>query len=173
MPLNKVSGRQARIHCTCILISHRAVTECGLWRRFCLFSPVQYRIPLTSHDILYIIIHAAYYVTHPHWWIFSGGSALNHRVLAEVTTRHSTQQATQSSPESDRSPGSFSATDRYGWLGRLPGRRVVVRIDRYLQPPAGVPMYPTAPTRCPDAGGPSGMGAHVDFATLQSTSNSK
>jgi hypothetical protein len=99
------------------LISHRAVTECGHSRRFCLYPPVQYRIPMTWRDMLYTIMYAAYYVTHPHWWIFSGGSALSSASRDDPLDK---QPSGPVNPESDRPqqiPGSFVfATYRYGWL---------------------------------------------------------
>lgn len=58
------------------LISHRAVTECGHSRRFYLYSPgtVQYTNDHRAMCFLHYYVRSIY-VTHPHWWIFSGGSA--------------------------------------------------------------------------------------------------
>lgn len=75
MPLNQVNGRQARIHGHLYLISHRAVTECGHPRRFCLYPPVQCSmLKIMARCALHYYVRSMY-VTHPYWWIFSGGSA--------------------------------------------------------------------------------------------------
>lgn len=121
MPLNRIQRASSSNPLRLYLISHRAVTKCEHSRRFCLYPPVQYRIPITSRGMLYTIVYAAYYVTHPHWWIFSGGSALSN------ASRDDPLDKQPSSPVKFRvrplaiATKVLFATDGYVWPNKPPG----------------------------------------------------
>lgn len=109
-------------------------------------------------------MYVAYYVTHPHWWIFSGGSALSSASRDDpLDCQPSSPVKFRVRPLATASQGLLT-TGRYGWPNKPLGAESC-SVYRYLQ---HLPPFHALHQRdAPGAGGPSAMGVHVDLSQLR------